>query len=201
MFALLEWDNAKTLGALSSVDKWQASWFQAVISRTAGFNSIDLAGMHDSTVLMFISLMLIGGGSTSTAGGIKVTTFIVLLLATFAFFRRQNQLHIFKRSIGLEQIMKVLAITVITLLIVMFGVFLLVISHDGEFLDVAFEAVSAICTVGVSRGLTTEFDTAGRLLLMLMMFIGKVGPLTLGFFLATTSKPRVRYPSGQIYLG
>ena len=201
MFALLEWDNAKTLGALSSVDKWQASWFQAVISRTAGFNSIDLAGMHDSTVLMFISLMLIGGGSTSTAGGIKVTTFIVLLLATFAFFRRQNQLHIFKRSIGLEQIMKVLAITVITLLIVMFGVFLLVINHDGEFLDVAFEAVSAICTVGVSRGLTTEFDTAGRLLLMLMMFIGKVGPLTLGFFLATTSKPRVRYPSGQIYLG
>ena len=75
------------------------------------------------------------------------------------------------------------------------------LTYDGEFLDVAFEAVSAICTVGVSRGLTTEFDTAGRLLLMLMMFIGKVGPLTLGFFLATTSKPRVRYPSGQIYLG
>jgi trk system potassium uptake protein TrkH len=201
MFALLEWDNAKTLGALSTFDKWQASWFQAVISRTAGFNSIDLAGMHDSTVLMFISLMLIGGGSTSTAGGIKVTTFIVLLLATLAFFRRQNQLHIFKRSIGFEQIMKVLAITVITLLIVMFGVFLLVINHDGKFLDIAFEAVSALCTVGVSRGLTTQFDTTGRILLMLMMFIGKVGPLTLGFFLATTSKPRVRYPSGQIYLG
>jgi trk system potassium uptake protein TrkH len=150
---------------------------------------------------MFISLMLIGGGSTSTAGGIKVTTFIVLLLATLAFFRRQNQLHIFKRSIGFEQIMKVLAITVITLLIVMFGVFLLVINHDGKFLDIAFEAVSALCTVGVSRGLTAQFDTTGRILLMLMMFIGKVGPLTLGFFLATTSKPRVRYPSGQIYLG
>ena len=107
MFALLEWDNAKTLGALGSTfDKWQASWFQAVMPRSGGFNSIPLAEMHDSTSLMYIILMLIGGGSASTAGGIKVTSFIVLLLATLAFFRRQQRLHVFGRSIGIEQVLK-----------------------------------------------------------------------------------------------
>ena len=202
LFAMLEWNNPRTLaGFTSGFDRWQASWFQAVISRTAGFNSIDLSGMHDSTVLMFVLLMLIGGGSTSTAGGIKVTTFIVLILATLAFFRRQQRLHAFKRSIGLEQILKVMAITVLTLVTLMLGMFLLTLNHDGKFLDLLFEATSALCTVGVTRGLTGELDAVGRLVIMLLMFIGRVGPLTLGFFLATQLPPRTRYPAGQVYLG
>lgn len=202
IFAALEWDNVKTLGTLeSAVDRWQASWFQAVIARTAGFNSLDLSGMHDSTVLSFIAWMLIGGGSTSTAGGIKVTTFIVLILATVAFFRRQKQLHVFGRSIGMDEILKVTAIAVLTVLTLMAGMFFLTISNDGKFLDILFEATSALCTVGVSRGLTAQFDDTGRTILMLLMFIGRVGPLTLGFFLATQAAPRVRYPAGQIYLG
>jgi trk system potassium uptake protein TrkH len=202
IFAALEWDNVKTLGAMdSAIDRWQASWFQAVIARTAGFNSIDLAGMHDSTVLSFISWMLVGGGSTSTAGGIKVTTFIVLILATVAFFRRQKQLHVFGRSIGMDEVLKVTAIAVLTVLTLMAGMFFLTISNDGKFLDILFEATSALCTVGVSRGLTAQFDDTGRTVLMLLMFIGRVGPLTLGFFLATQAAPRVRYPAGQIYLG
>ncbi|MBJ6609377.1 MAG: Ktr system potassium transporter B [Candidatus Thiothrix moscowensis] len=202
IFAALEWDNAKTLGALpSAFDRWQASWFQAVIARTAGFNSIDLAGMHDTTVLSFISWMLVGGGSTSTAGGIKVTTFIVLLLATIAFFRRQKQLHVFGRSIGMDQVLKVTAIAVLTVLVLMAGMFFLTISNDGKFLDLLFEATSALCTVGVSRGLTGQFDGLGRSVLMVLMFVGRVGPLTLGFFLATQTAPRVRYPAGQVYLG
>ncbi len=202
IFAALEWDNVKTLGTLeSAVDRWQASWFQAVIARTAGFNSIDLAGMHDSTVLSFIAWMLIGGGSTSTAGGIKVTTFIVLILATVAFFRRQKQLHVFGRSIGMDEVLKVTAIAVLTVLTLMAGMFFLTIANDGKFLDILFEATSALCTVGVSRGLTAQFDDTGRTVLMLLMFIGRVGPLTLGFFLATQAAPRVRYPAGQIYLG
>ncbi|WML90066.1 TrkH family potassium uptake protein [Thiothrix lacustris] len=202
LFAVLEWDNAKTLGSMASAfDKWQASWFQAVISRTAGFNSINLAEMHDNTTLMFISLMLIGGGSTSTAGGIKVTTFIILLLATLAFFRRQQRIHAFGRSVGLEQVLKVQALVVTTLLSVMFGVFLLTLTHDGEFLNLLFEAVSALATVGVSRGITGELDQLGRTIIMLLMFIGRVGPLTLGFFLAMQVPPRVRYPASQVYLG
>ena len=202
IFAALEWDNAKTLGALpSAFDRWQASWFQAVIARTAGFNSIDLAGMHDTTVLSFVSWMLIGGGSTSTAGGIKVTTFILLLLATVAFFRRQKQLHVFGRSIGIDQVLKVTAISVLTVVTLIAGMFFLTLSNDGKFLDLLFEATSALCTVGVTRGLTGQLDGLGRTVLMLLMFIGRVGPLTLGFFLATQISPRVRYPASQVYLG
>lgn len=202
LFAGLEWNNPKTLGAMASDwDRWQTSWFQAVITRSAGFNSIDLAAMNDSTIFMFIWLMFIGGGSTSTGGGIKVTTFIILLLATVAFFRREQRLSAFGRSIGLDQVLKVMAITMTTIMLAIIGIFILSISHEGEFLFIAFEVVSAICTVGASLGLTTQLDEAERLLLMALMFIGRVGPLTLGFFLATQIPPRIRYPAGQVYFG
>ncbi|XDA97005.1 TrkH family potassium uptake protein [Sulfitobacter sp. LCG007] len=202
LFAALEWQNPGTIGSLGSVgDKLWASWFQAVTPRTAGFNTVDTSGMHDSTTLMTMTLMLIGGGSTSTAGGIKVTTGIVLLLATIAFFKRHTSLHAFGRSMKVEEVMKVLALTVVSILLVMSGIFVTSISHDGEFIDLAFEICSAFGTVGMSRGATAELDATGRALVMLMMFLGRVGPLTIGFFLATRSVPRVRYPEGQIYLG
>lgn len=202
IFAGLEWTNPATLGALSGPwDKLQVAWFQGVTPRTAGFNTTDIGGMHDATALMMISMMLIGGGSTSTAGGIKVTTFIVLLLATIAFFKRRDELRAFKRSLGLEQTLKVMALTTISILIVFLGVFLVSISHDGDFLGLAFEVASAFGTVGLSRGETGELDALGRVVIMAIMFIGRVGPLTLGFFLATRSIPRIRYPEGQVYLG
>ncbi len=202
MFAALEWTNPGTLGGLpDTASRIWASWFQAVTTRTAGFNSVDTSAMHDSTTLMTMALMLIGGGSTSTAGGIKVTTAIVLVVATIAFFRRQTQMHVFGRSLGSEEVLKVLALTSVSMLLVMTGIFITSISHDGDFLDLAFEVTSAFGTVGLSRGTTGELDTIGRITIMLIMFLGRVGPLTLGFFLATRSLPRVRYPKGQIYLG
>ncbi|ODM45309.1 Ktr system potassium transporter B [Mameliella alba] len=201
-FALLEWTNPRTLGGLDSVGaRLWASWFQGTTTRTAGFNTIDIGGIHDSTSMMFMSLMAIGGGSTSTAGGIKVTTFIVLLLATIAFFKRRQQLHIFGRSLGPDEVMKVLALTMISILTVFVAIFLITISHDGEFLDLAFEVTSAFGTVGLSRGATAELDGFGRTVIIAVMFIGRVGPLTLGFFLATRSTPRVGYPPSKIYLG
>lgn len=150
---------------------------------------------------MTMSLMLVGGGSTSTAGGIKVTTLIVLLIGTVAFFRRQTALHVFGRSLGVEDVMKVMALTTISIFIVLAGIFLISISHDEEFLDLAFEATSAFGTVGLSRGATGELDGFGRVVIIAIMFLGRVGPLTLGFFLATHSRPRVRYPKGDVYLG
>ena len=200
-FGALEWTNPGTLGGLSFGDKLWASWFQGVTTRTAGFNTIDIAAMHDSTAMMFMSLMVIGGGSTSTAGGIKVTTFLVLLLATLAFFKRRHQLHIFGRSLGPDEVMKVLALTMVSILTVFVSIFVITTSHDGEFLDLAFEVTSAFGTVGLSRGTTGQLDGLGRAVIIFVMFIGRVGPLTLGFFLATRSKPRVSYPPGKIYLG
>ncbi|WP_193825204.1 TrkH family potassium uptake protein [Oceaniglobus indicus] len=201
-FAVLEWWNPGTLGGLDGWGaKLWASWFQAVTPRTAGFNTLDTGAMHDATALMTISLMLVGGGSASTASGIKVTTLIVLLLATVAFFRRSTSLHVFGRSLGIDEVMKVMALTTVSIILVLMGVFLMTITHDGEFLPMAFEVASAFGTVGLSMGVTGELDGFGRALIMAIMFLGRVGPLTVGFFLATRSIPRVRYPAGQIYLG
>lgn len=201
-FAVLEWRNPGTLGGLEGPGaKLLAAWFQAVTPRTAGFNTIDTAAMYDGTALMTMSLMLIGGGSTSTAGGIKVTTFIVLLLATVAFFRRSSQLSAFGRSIGTDEVMKVLALTMVGLILVMVSLFILLLIEDDDFLVLAFEVCSAFGTVGLSLGATPELDPAGRVVIAFVMFMGRVGPLTLGFFLATHARPLVRYPDGQVYLG
>ncbi|QPC42453.1 Ktr system potassium transporter B [Kaustia mangrovi] len=201
-FAVLEWTNPQTLGALPGVpERLMASWFQAVTTRTAGFNTVDIAGLHDPTALMFMLLMVIGGGSTSTAGGIKVTTFIVLILATVAFFKRRSALRAFGRSIGLEEVLKVLALAMVSLLVVMAALFLVTGTHDGDFLALAFEVTSAFGTVGLSRGATGDLDELGRAVIVAVMFIGRVGPLTLGFFLATRMPPRTRYPSARVFLG
>lgn len=204
VFLLLEWDNPATLGGLHDwTSRLWAGWFQAVTTRTAGFNTIDIGGLHEPTELMFISLMFIGGGSTSTAGGIKVTTFVVLLLATAAFLRKRAAPVAFDRSIAGGDILKVLALTFIGLMTVMIGIFLLTLTHHQHlgFLDIAFESASAFGTVGLSRGITGEFDSSGRIILMLLMFIGRIGPLSLGFMLATPATRLVNYPPRTVYLG
>jgi trk system potassium uptake protein len=202
MFALLEWNNPGTLGQFdTAAERLTVSWFQGVTTRTAGFNTTDIGALHDSTALMFISLMLIGGGPTSTAGGIKVTTFVIMIIATVAFFRRQQQLQAFGRSIALDQVLKVMALTAISLVLVFVGIFLLAASHDGDFLNISFEVASAFGTVGLSRGYTGELTDFGRGVIIAIMFLGRIGPLTLGFFLATRAAPRVRYPDGKVYLG
>ena len=201
-FAALEWTNPGTLGLF---DAWHhkltVAWFQGVTPRTAGFNTADFAAVHDATALMTITLMLVGGGATSAAGGIKVTTFICLLLATLAFFRRRSELVAFGRSIPLEDVLRVTALTSIAILFVAVAIFLVLISHDGDFLHLLFEIVSAFGTVGLSQGATGELDALGRTVVIVLMFAGRVGPLTLGFFLATRTRPRVRYPKGPVFLG
>jgi len=202
LFAALEWRNPATLGALDGTGpRLLASWFQAVTPRTAGFNTLDYAAMTDSTTIMTLGLMLVGGGSSSTAGGIKVTTLIVLALATLAFFRRQERLHIFGRSLGISEVMKVLALTALSIFLVLTGLFLVSLTYQGAFIDLVFEVFSAFGTVGLSRGATSELDTFGRLIIIAIMFVGRLGPLTLAFFLATRSTPKVRYPEGKVFLG
>lgn len=201
-FAALEWDNPGTLGAIDGVGgKLQAAYFQAVTPRTAGFNTVDTAAMNDATALMTMALMFIGGGSTSTAGGIKLTTFVVILMATLAFFKRRRELNAFGRSLGQEEIQKVLALGAISALTIFTGLFVLSVSNESDFLVLAFEVVSAFGTVGLSMGATGTLEGWGRAVIVLIMFLGRVGPLMLGFFLATRIQPTVRFPRGQVYLG
>lgn len=200
--AFLEWNNPRTLGAHDSATaRLTLAWFQGVTTRTAGFNTTDIGGLHDSTSLLYMALMVIGGGPTSTAGGIKVTTVVVMLLATLAFFRRRTEIWAFGRSIGLDEVLKVMALIAIAAALVFTAVFLMTVTHDGHFLDISFEVASAFGTTGLSRGYTGELNDFGRGIIMLVMFLGRVGPLTLGFFLATRITPRVRYPEGQVHLG
>lgn len=202
MFAALEWRNPGTLGEyVSPWDKLMISWFQGVTTRTAGFNTIDISEIYESTALMFISLMLVGAGSASTAGGIKVTTFIILLLAIVAFFKRRSSLVAFGRSLGLDQVLKVVALTMLSILFIFVAIFICLLTFQGSFVDLAFEIASAFGTVGLSRGITSDLDPLNQTVLVLMMFVGRVGPLTLGFFLATRRQPAVRYPSASVYLG
>ena len=133
-FATLEWNNPATLGQYAHWwEKAWVSWFSGTTPRTAGFNTIDYAKVHDATSFMTVTLMLVGGGPTSTAGGIKVTTFIALLLATVAFFRRSRELTAFGRSIPIEDILRVTALVSVAILTVAIATFLALLSHDGEF--------------------------------------------------------------------
>lgn len=201
-YGALEWNNPATLGGLESTTaKLGALWFEAVTPRTAGFNVVDTSATSEPTALMTIVLMVIGGGSTSTAGGIKVTTALILLMATVSFFRRSGSPHAFGYRVGMEQVMKVMALLTVSVIVIVTGLFLLLLNHDLPFLDLLFEVASAFGTVGLSRGATGELSDSGRLVICVIMFLGRVGPLTLGFFLATRQTERIRYPEGQIYLG
>lgn len=201
LFGAMEWNNPATLGPLDLSARLMASWFQGLTPRTAGFNTVDIAGVEDSTSVMMMALMIIGVGPTSTGGGLKVTTVIVMLLATVAFFRRNTELHAMGRSIGLDQALKVMALIALSMLAMFVATFLLTLTHQGDFLDIVFEVASAISTTGLTHGFTGHLDGFGRAVIIALMFIGRVGPLTLGFFLATRGKPRVRHPATQVFLG
>lgn len=199
---ILEHGNPATLGALPdwSAKLW-ASWFQAVTPRSAGFNTLDTGAMFPSTAFFIMGLMFIGGGSGSTAGGIKLSTFIVVLLATWAFLRGRERPVVFGRAIRLDTIRKSLAIIVISLLYVSTGIFLLTITEKGDFLNLAFEAVSAAATVGLSRGITPHLSAAGQGIIVVLMLIGRVGPLTIAFTLANVRGENIQYPAGQVNIG
>jgi len=199
---LLEYGNPKTLGALPELsDQLWAAWFQGVVTRTAGFNTIDIAALGPATAFFMMGLMFIGAGSGSTASGIKLSTFIVLLLATRACLFNRAKPVAFGRSVGGDIVFRALAITVIGLFCVVTGIFLLCVTESATFLDLAFEAVSAFGTVGMSRGITASLSSPGQLLIMVLMLIGRVGPLTLAFTLATAHPARVQFPEGRVSVG
>ncbi|WP_223635028.1 TrkH family potassium uptake protein [Planococcus sp. 4-30] len=197
----LEYGNPGTLGNLSLHDKLLASYFSAVTPRTAGFNTLNYGEFEDPTLLFTMLLMFIGGGSASTASGIKLTTFIVVILATISFLRSRREPEIFGRSIRIETVIRSLAITTISVLLVVFFLFLLTVTEKIPFLPLAFEVVSAFGTVGLSMGITADLSDLGEILLSLVMFTGRIGPLTLFFILMKPHKENYRYPYDAVFTG
>jgi trk system potassium uptake protein len=146
-------------------------------------------------------LMFIGGGSLSTASGIKVVTFMVLITATYSFLRRDPELKLYNRSLSNDTIRKALALALISIGVIWMSIVLLLITEDAPFLDVVFETVSALATVGLSRGLTGSLSVSGEVIIIFLMFLGRLGPLTLAYFLASPRKRRIRYPETKLAIG
>lgn len=201
-FALLESRNPATLGSLSTGDAFWASFMQSVSPRTAGFNSVDLNSLRVPTMIFTIFLMFIGASPASTGGGIKTTTFALLLLNIWQVVRGKSECEIFGRRIGEETLFQAFAITSLSLLWVAFATLALTCLEDTSFLAAAFEVVSAYATVGLSTGLSQHIGTASKIILILSMYAGRVGFMTFALALAA-NKPsgHIHYPKEHIIIG
>lgn len=202
VFLLCEWNNPATLGPHTLSAKLGIGFFHAITPRTAGFNMVDIAGMSLAVTLLYIVLMFIGAGTNSTGSGIKVTTFMVLLLTTRDFLRGRTTPAVFGRRVPPGIVLKSLAIVFIAMMVVIAGLFALTLTDARlGFLNLFFEVVSAFGTVGLSRGITGMLSEPGRFTIMVVMFVGRIGPLTLVFLLARPQLQRIRYPEGDIHIG
>lgn len=202
IFFLIEKNNPGTLLNLSGGEKLLASFFQSVITRTAGFNSVDISKVYDTTAFIMIILMFIGGSPGSTAGGIKTTTFGTILLTTVAVIRGNKDVVAFNRRLSQDIINRSLAIASIGLILILAVSILLTITEESPFLDVLFETTSAFGTVGLTRGITSNLTNIGKIVITLTMYAGRVGPLTMAFAFAQRQKQALyRYSEGNIMVG
>ncbi|WP_240323081.1 TrkH family potassium uptake protein [Amycolatopsis ruanii] len=186
----VEWSNQATLGALPVPGRLLAGFFQAVMPRTAGFNSVDVAGMHPESWLSMDLLMFVGGGSAGTDGGIKVTTFALLAVVIWAELRGEPRVNVLRRRLPDDVQRQALTIALLGVGVVIAGIWFLLTITPFTLDQVAFEVVSAFATVGLSTGITADLPAAGHVMLTVLMFIGRLGPLTLGAALALRARAR-----------
>lgn len=181
---VLEWDNPHTLGALDWPARILAGFFQSVQARTAGFNSVDIGAMHNETWLGMDVLMLIGGGPAGTAGGIKITTFAVLLFIILTEVRGEGAVNIFGKRLSRAVHRQAITVALLSVGVVIVATGTLMILTDYGLDRLLFESISAFATVGLTTGITNHLPVAGQLILVALMFIGRLGPITFASALA-----------------
>lgn len=202
MFVFLALERNHALAGLTPGAKIGAAFFHAVTPRTAGFSTVEVAKMYAATQFLIIVLMFIGASPGSTGGGIKTTTFGALGLAVLSLARGKEDAELFGRRIPKEQIYRALGVFLTALTVVTLATTALLVSEKRDFLALLFEAVSAFGTVGLSTGVTPELTSFGKVVLILTMFIGRVGPLTVAFALALRpQRGAVRYPEEKLMIG
>ena len=203
ILCLLEWDNPRTLGPMSVGDKLLNGLFQSVTLRTAGFASIDQAGLTEGGKAVSIVWMLIGGSSGSTAGGLKTVSFVVLILFMAARARGRESVCVFRRTIPQGQVLDAMTIGTILIFLAMFGGIFISSTSDVSVTDGVFEAVSALATVGLTAGATRVMSVPAKLLIILYMYFGRVGVLTisLGFLAGNRAEERYRYAETKLLIG
>ena len=199
---LSEYKNSATIGNLPFDVKLWASYFQGVVTRTAGFNTIDIGAMNLSSLVFMMALMFIGASSGSTGGGIKVTTFAIIILAFWSVVTNRDEVNIFKRRLPWELVNKALSIVVAGMFFIFLIFFLLTFTEKADMSKLLFETISAFGTVGLSANFTPDLSPFGRILISIMMFIGRLGPLTMAFALLNTRKDaKVRYAEEKLLIG
>lgn len=203
ILCLLEWNNPRTLGPMSVGDKLLNGLFQSVTLRTAGFASIDQAGLTEGGKAVSIVWMLIGGSSGSTAGGLKTVSFVVLILFMAARARGRESVCVFRRTIPQGQVLDAMTIGIILIFLAIFGGIFISSTSDVSVTDGVFEAVSALATVGLTAGATRVMSVPAKLLIILYMYFGRVGVLTisLGFFAGNRAEERYRYAETKLLIG
>jgi trk system potassium uptake protein TrkH len=200
LYALIEWEAS--LGGLTTLDRLHNAWFQSVTLRTAGFNSVDLVETRPATQTLMLLFMLVGGSPGGTAGGIKTTTFAVLLMTVAATLRGLPETTMFGRRVGKVTVLRATAVATVGMVVALVALVAMELTQEIP-LDVAvFEVVSALGTVGLSIGGTAMLDEVGKVIIMACMFAGRVGPLTLFLFLADErAAPPVEYPHEEVEVG
>lgn len=202
-FCLLEWNNPGTLGPMSIGDKLLNGLFQSITVRTAGFAAIDQGAMTDAAKGVSLVLMMIGGSSGSTAGGVKTVTIVVLVLFLATRARGRDTVCVFKRTIPNSQVLDAMTICSIVVGLAVFGAVFITATSPISFVDAAFESVSALATVGLTAGVTTSLSIPAQFLIILYMYFGRVGVLTisLGFLMGDRAEERFRYAQTNLLIG
>jgi trk system potassium uptake protein TrkH len=208
-FAFFEWNNPRTIANLSAPDKIVASLFQSVTLRTAGFNTVDQGGLTDISKLFSCLLMIIGGSPAGTAGGIKTVTLGVLFFSMLSVLRGKRYIEAFGRTLPVDLLQKALTVTCALFLVVLFSTIILCSSENNEdvyhpFLDIFVEVCSAAGTVGVSAGITPTLTNIGKIVMMVCMFIGRLGPVAIVVALNMKLEANFanqKYLDGQVIIG
>lgn len=199
---IFEFTNTRTLGSLNGWEKFWASLFQSVSPRTAGANTIDIGAMRQASQFFMVLLMFIGASPGSTGGGIKTTTFAILIGAVFAMIRGKEDIVIYRYRLAKDRIFKAVTLTLLSLFLVIIVSMILSTTEDHSFLMILFDTTSAFGTVGLSMGLTADLSDIGKVLLSLTMFAGRLGPLTLAYALGPKNERELyRHPEGKITIG
>lgn len=203
LFFLLEYDN--TISHLSFGDKLLTSYFQSVTLRTAGFASVDMGMLKDATKFIMCIFMFIGGSPAGTAGGLKTVTFAIIVLSCISLTQGKEKVSVFRRTIDSMVARRALMIALISLSMTFIALLILSITENKSFIDLMFEVYSAFATVGLTASLTPYLTSIGKIVIMILMFIGRIGPLTMMLLFVKKHNQlngkEIEYPDGDVLIG
>ena len=202
LILLFEYDNTATIGNLDFYHKILASLFQSVTTRTAGFLTISQSSLRPHTALICMFLMFIGGSSIGTAGGIKTTTFALLVLNTIMIVKGQNHVTVFHKTIPHKTHQKAIAVTLVSFMVLGVAIITMSCFETGSLMDIAYEVTSAIATVGLTRDFTPHLHLIGKTIIIICMYLGRIGPLSLAIlFNNNTKRSLIAYPHEDVTVG